>query len=76
MKVELLEKLLEKYGSEARIRVDTQYGYVSYGRHDLEKAIEAYASGGIRLKVQKNIFDDGTTVLGNLMTNEVVRGNC
>jgi hypothetical protein len=50
--------------TEARLRVDTKYGYVSYSMKDKEKAMEIFKNEGIRLRLCKNIFDDGYVVAG------------
>ena len=50
--------------SEARFRVDTISGYISYGAQDYEKALQAFQEGGIRLRVCRDIFDDGRVVAG------------
>lgn len=50
--------------SSARYRVDTQYGYISYGAQDFEKALETFNECGIRLRVCKDIFDKGHIIAG------------
>lgn len=50
--------------SSARYRVDTAYGYISYGAQDYEKALQAFKDGGIRLRICRDIFDEGRVVAG------------
>ena len=54
----------ESDSPEARVRVDTRYGYISYSIADQEKALEYFKNEGIRLRICKNIFDDGFVIAG------------
>jgi hypothetical protein len=51
-------------GGTCRYRVDTACGYTSYGAKDKDKALEAFANGGIRLRLCRDIFDDGVVIAG------------
>lgn len=47
-----------------RYRVDFEYGYVSFGEQDVEKAWELYHERGIRIRRCRDIFDDGQLLAG------------
>lgn len=49
---------------DVRYRVDTRYGYISYGSQDYDKALKYFQDEGIRLRLCKNIFDDGHVIAG------------
>jgi len=50
--------------TDARLRVDLKYGYASYSLKEQQKAMDLFASDGIRLRFCKDIFDDGYVVAG------------
>jgi predicted alpha-1,6-mannanase (GH76 family) len=47
-----------------RYRVDTRTGYVSFDFADEEKARALYTEEGIRLRVCRDIFDEGVVIDG------------
>ena len=55
---------------DARFRVDTRTGYASYSAMDYERALDVFENGGIRLRVCKNIYDDGAVVMGEPLPEE------
>lgn len=63
--------LLAPTSSNARLRVDTKYGYCSYSMQDKSKALDLFASEGIRLRVCRDIYDDGTVVAGEPLSTKV-----
>ena len=69
-------ELLEATGPEARLRVDLKTGYISYGAQDWEKALTIFAQEGLRLRIQRNIFDDGRVIFGNPFRNDSDHGSC
>jgi hypothetical protein len=56
--------------STVRYRVDLKYGYISYGAQDYAKAIDIYQREGLRLKVCRDIFDEGHVIMENKIDGE------
>lgn len=54
--------LIEGDDEDARIRVDTRYGYVSYSLLDRDKAFELYEESGTALRLCRDIYDDGVII--------------
>lgn len=50
--------------SGMRFRVDMKYGYASFSTDDAEKAYALYEQEGIRIRLCKNIFDEGDVIEG------------
>lgn len=50
--------------TDVRLRVDLKYGYASYSMKDRQKALDLFSSDGIRLRLCKDIYDDGYVVAG------------
>ncbi len=47
-----------------RYRVDTIYGYVSYDERSRDEAFALYKESGLRIRICRNIFDEGTVLEG------------
>ena len=54
--------LLAPTDGSMRIRVDTKYGYASYSMSDRDRALEYFANEGMRLRLCKDIYDDGYVI--------------
>jgi hypothetical protein len=56
--------------TDARLRVDLKYGYVSYSLVEQDRAMALFAEQGIRLRLCRDIFDDGTVIAGEPLPEE------
>ena len=47
-----------------RYRVDLVTGYISYSAQDVIKALTLFKEQGLRLRICKDIFDEGRVIAG------------
>lgn len=56
-----------------RYRVDFEHGYASYDEKDKDRAFEIYREMGIRIRLCKDIHDEGTPIEGRPIFVDLTR---